>query len=121
MRYTSETISNRNFEITVSGADTNTVAAAGLKYMDRQDWLVYVAGASEKGLDKRKTADIINGWIAKYLRECEVTIDCLSEGTKTGSTESEAEKEKLDSILARWKQIQQLCETAVNAVNAIAQ
>lgn len=85
--------------------------------MDRQDWREYVAGASEKGLDARKTADIIGGWVAKYLQECEVTINCLSEG----STESEAEKEKLDSILARWKQIQQLCETAVNAVNAIAQ
>ncbi|KAL4787959.1 hypothetical protein BJX76DRAFT_250002 [Aspergillus varians] len=104
-----------NFQVKASGPDTNTIAAAAIKHMDRQDWRNFISDMSRKGFGGRKTADIISGWIKMYLRECTITIKFLMEVSKTRSAESETDKEKLDMLLARWKQIQQLCEKVLQA------
>ncbi|KAL6230874.1 hypothetical protein BDW75DRAFT_221520 [Aspergillus navahoensis] len=100
-----------NFEITASGADSSTMAAASIKYMSRQEWRDYVAGVSEMGFDASKTASIIRGWIEVYLRECTTAIASLVEVPK-----SQEEKDKVELILARWKQIHRLCETALKSM-----
>ncbi|KAL4750516.1 hypothetical protein BDW72DRAFT_213384 [Aspergillus terricola var. indicus] len=102
-----------NYEITASGADLNTMAAASIKYMSRQKWRDYVAGVSEQGFDASKTAGIIRGWIEVYLRECTSTIGSLVEVSK-----SEKEKDRVDLILSRWKQIHRLCQRAVESTAA---
>ncbi|KAL4975587.1 hypothetical protein BDW66DRAFT_137210 [Aspergillus desertorum] len=100
-----------NFEITASGADSSTMAAASIKYMSRPKWREYVAGVSEAGFDASKTAGIVRGWIGVYLRECTTTIASLVEVSK-----SEKEKDKVDLVLARWKQIHRLCERALKSM-----
>ncbi|RDW79257.1 uncharacterized protein DSM5745_06109 [Aspergillus mulundensis] len=97
-----------NYEITASGADSSTMAAASIKYMSRSQWRDHVDGASDRGFDASKTASVVRGWIEIYQRECNVTITSLEELLK-----SEKEKEKVALTLARWKQIQRLCECAV--------
>ncbi|KAL5045450.1 hypothetical protein BDW71DRAFT_208264 [Aspergillus fruticulosus] len=101
-----------NFEITASGADSSTMAAASIMYMSRQRWREYVAGVSETGFDAGKTISIIRGWIEVYLRECTTTIASLVEMSK-----SEKEKDKVDLILARWEQIHRLCGRALKSTN----
>ncbi|KAL4903181.1 hypothetical protein BDW74DRAFT_186502 [Aspergillus multicolor] len=100
-----------NYEITTSGADTSTMAAANIKYMSRSQWRDHVDGVSDQGFDAGKTTDILRGWIEVYQRECTVTITALEELLKSGK-----EKEKVALILARWKQIYSLCENAVKSM-----
>ncbi|KAL4994321.1 hypothetical protein BDV10DRAFT_197609 [Aspergillus recurvatus] len=100
-----------NFEITATGADSSTMAAASIKYMSRQRWQDYVAGVSETGFDASKTGSVIRGWIEVYLRECTAAIASLVEVSKFVK-----EKDKVDLILARWKQIHRLCERALRSM-----
>ncbi|KAL4949197.1 hypothetical protein BDW69DRAFT_198297 [Aspergillus filifer] len=101
-----------NYELTASGVNTSIIAAASIKYMTREQWRDYVNDVSEEGFDGEKTAGVIRGWIEEYLRECDEALNALeglSKGTVAGS-----DKEKLELVLARWRQIQQLCEGAIN-------
>ncbi|CBF78584.1 hypothetical protein AN7340.2 [Aspergillus nidulans FGSC A4] len=102
-----------NYEITASGADRNSMAAASIKYMSRQKWREYVDGVSEQGFDASRTAGIIRDWIEAYLQECTTTIASLVELSK-----SEKEKDTVELILSRWKQIHRLCERAVESMAA---
>ncbi|KAL4871092.1 hypothetical protein BDV12DRAFT_164779 [Aspergillus spectabilis] len=107
-----------NYEITSSGVNASTIAAASIKYMSRRDWKNYIARTSERGFDADKSAEIVGGWIRAYLNECTVTIDAIydvSTESDGDAAKSEAMKEKLDLILARWKQIQRLLESAIQA------
>ncbi|KAL5335404.1 hypothetical protein BJX70DRAFT_401611 [Aspergillus crustosus] len=107
-----------NYQITSSGPSPSTVAAATIKYMSRKDWKSYVAGTSEKGMDGRKTAEVVGSWAEKYLYECGVMIDAiinLSAKYDGESAEFEATKEKLTLLLARWNQIQSLLESILSA------
>ncbi|KAL4931982.1 uncharacterized protein BDV17DRAFT_301531 [Aspergillus undulatus] len=105
-----------NYEITASGANASTFAAASIKYMSRQNWRDYLGGDAEEGFDEEKSASVIRDWIEEYLRECSVTFDALTKASK--NTNDDSEKEKLGLMLARWKQIQQLCESAIENITA---
>jgi ferritin len=89
------------------------MAAASIKYMSRQKWREYVDGVSEQGFDASRTAGIIRDWIEAYLQECTTTIASLVELSK-----SEKEKDTVELILSRWKQIHRLCERAVESMAA---
>ncbi|KAL4807604.1 hypothetical protein BDV18DRAFT_106062 [Aspergillus unguis] len=104
-----------NFELTSSGVGDSTIAAASIKYMSDPDWRNYVTGVSERGFDKNKTADIIRGWIGIYLEECSIKTESLIRLSETISAESE--REKLDSMLDRWRQIRCLCQSAMSAIS----
>ncbi|KAL4797910.1 ribosomal N-lysine methyltransferase [Aspergillus venezuelensis] len=101
-----------NYELTASGVNTSVIAAASIQYMNRQQWRDYVNNGSEEGFDGEKTAGVIRGWFEAYLRECKAALDSIEGLSKCTITDSD--KEKLESILARWRQIRQLCEGATN-------
>ncbi|KAL4812737.1 hypothetical protein BDW67DRAFT_193228 [Aspergillus spinulosporus] len=102
-----------NYEITASGANRNSMAAASIKYMSRQKWRDYVDGISQQGFDVSRTAGVIRGWIEVYLQECTTTIASLVELSKF-----EKKEDRLDLILSRWKQIHRLCERAIESMAA---
>ncbi|KAL4968340.1 ribosomal N-lysine methyltransferase [Aspergillus stella-maris] len=101
-----------NYELTASGVNNSVIAAASIKYMNRQQWRDYVNDGSGMGFDGEKTASVIRGWVEAYLKECKAALDALRGLSKGAITCSD--KEKLGLILARWRQIQQLCEAAIN-------
>jgi hypothetical protein len=94
-----------------------------MKYMTRKDWRSYVLGHSTRGVDAKKTANIIRGWIGSYLKETQMTIGILEEMLTKNSPaaadvawkEAQGEKEKIAILLGRWKQIKRLCEDALNS------
>ncbi|KAL3478675.1 hypothetical protein BJX99DRAFT_103271 [Aspergillus californicus] len=110
-----------NFELTSSGPNENTTAAACIKYMGRREWLDYAARKSQRGFDAKLTADMVRDWAHTYLHECRVTIDSLTGLSESSSEESgligtqDTNKDKINLILSRWKQIQKICESVLGA------
>lgn len=110
-----------NFELTSSGPNENTTAAACIKYMSRREWPDYAAGKSQRGFDAKLTAAMVRDWAQTYLHECNVTIDFLPGLFKSSSEESgligtkDTNKDKINLVLSRWKQIQKLCESVLGA------
>lgn len=104
--------STRNYQLTPTGACYRTEIAACLKYMTRRDWRNYVLGHSSKGVDARKTEDIIREWIKGYARETSAVINTL-EGMKGSSEVDRGLGGKVDMLLKRWRQIDGLCRQAL--------
>ncbi|KAF9892501.1 hypothetical protein FE257_001610 [Aspergillus nanangensis] len=107
-----------NFEVTNAGPSTNIEVAACLKYMLRRDWRRYVDGQSTKAFDPNTTIGIINDWISAYLKESTDTIDIIQSTLRAEHSQEITEPKKwehdrLHTLLGRWKQIKQLCESAL--------
>jgi hypothetical protein len=79
--------------------------------MTRKDWRNFVTGVSTRGVDAAKTSAVVRGWIEAYLREAEETIALLL---------SPEQETKLNTLLARWNQIQRLCGKATDVIAATA-
>lgn len=107
---------NRDYQITPTGASTHVEAVACMKYMDHEKWLSYILGESDEGVDQQKTAEIICGWIATYLRECKTAVenidDILAKGLDSGY------REKISTVKKRWVQIERLCQDAIGVIRA---
>lgn len=84
--------------------------------MTRRDWRNYVLGYSSKGVDARKTEDIIREWIKGYAKEASTAIDTL-EGMKGSSEVEGGLGGKIDMLLKRWRQIDGLCRQALETVS----
>ncbi|PWY90273.1 ribosomal N-lysine methyltransferase [Aspergillus sclerotioniger CBS 115572] len=114
-----------------SGPPSPIHFAAALKYLSRRDWRNYISGRSSHGVDEKKLAGIIRGWVEKYLSECVVTIGIIEGmldrkdhldgdgdgdgiGEKIGSRAWE--REKLRMLLERWGQIRRLCEGVIEGL-----
>ncbi|THC98029.1 hypothetical protein EYZ11_002455 [Aspergillus tanneri] len=99
-----------NYQLTASGVCYRTEVAACIKYMALGDWRSYVLGYSTKGVDADKTNEIIQGWIKTYSNEANTTITSL-EKIRSSKVERK-DQEKIDSLLKRWSQIEELCDQA---------
>lgn len=103
-----------NYQVTAEGACYRTEIAACMKYMALDDWRNYALGYSTKGVDARKTAAVIKEWIATYSNEARAAISLLK--SAVSDVQNPKNREKLDGLLKRWRQIEDLCKTAIEAV-----
>jgi hypothetical protein len=94
--------------------------------MARHHWRDYILGHSTRGMDSRKTASVIRGWIEMYLKESNVTIEILENMlVNRASTPQRAskdasdewDKERITVLLGRWNQIKQLCQDSLHATS----
>ncbi|KAL4878825.1 hypothetical protein BJY04DRAFT_194677 [Aspergillus karnatakaensis] len=104
-----------NYEVKCAGANTSTLYAASITYMIRRDWKKYVVGSSVKGYDAEKTAGIVQGWFEKYLTESDATYEAIMKNYD--SAVAGGDREKIDLLLSRWKQIQELIRCALSATH----
>ncbi|KAL4799389.1 hypothetical protein BDV19DRAFT_258128 [Aspergillus venezuelensis] len=104
-----------NYQVTTAGVCYRTEIAACMKYMPLQDWQKYVLGYSTRGVDANKSEDVIRGWIRRYIEETDLTIEELM---NLGSSEVDQEnKDKVQMLLRRWRQIKDLCSIALENVS----
>ncbi|GES65398.1 ribosomal N-lysine methyltransferase [Aspergillus terreus] len=103
-----------NYQVTAEGACYRTEIAACMKYMALDDWRNYALGYSTKGVDAGKTAAVIKEWIATYANEARTATSLLK--SATSDAQDPKNQEKLDWLLKRWRQIEDLCKTAIDAV-----
>ncbi|KAJ9352244.1 hypothetical protein DTO027B9_5945 [Paecilomyces variotii] len=107
-----------NYQLTPAGPCFRTEVAACLKYLPAKDWRSYVQGQSTRGVSPKKTSTVVRAWIGRYRKEAEETIGILErriENEKKGG-ESKEDREKLDVVLGRWRQIRGLCESALESM-----
>ena len=88
-----------------------------MRYMDHEKWLSYILGESDEGVDQQKTAEIICGWIALYLKECKTAIENIDNILANGPVES-GHSEKITTVKRRWIQIERLCQDAIGVISA---
>ncbi|KAL5337573.1 hypothetical protein BJX70DRAFT_389202 [Aspergillus crustosus] len=103
-----------NYQITAAGACYRTEIAACIKYLKLEDWRNYVLGYSTIEVDATKSEAVIRGWISTYLKEAGVALIDLK--NLESSTSSREHRGKVQLLLKRWKQIEQLCGIATEAV-----
>ncbi|KAL4939048.1 hypothetical protein BDV06DRAFT_42441 [Aspergillus oleicola] len=104
-----------NYQITTAGVCYRTEIAACMKYMPFQDWQNYVLGYSTRGVDEKRSENVIRGWIRKYIQEADLTIEDLVnlESSEIGR----GHKGKVQMLLRRWKQVKGLCTIALENVS----
>ncbi|KAI5290348.1 hypothetical protein KEM54_001769 [Ascosphaera aggregata] len=119
-----------NYQLFAGEVCYRTEMAACLKYMPRDHWRAYVYGGSTQSFDEMKIVRIIRDWIRKYLNESEAALKAL-ESHKSVNARSQAGTASVDSpfhtdemldfrkdlCIKRWKQIKDLCTTALEAYN----
>ncbi|EEH50010.2 uncharacterized protein PADG_06089 [Paracoccidioides brasiliensis Pb18] len=103
-----------NYQITTTGPCFRTEVAACKGYMDHKDWNNLILGYPPASFDQRKTNAIIARWIREYLNEAEVVISKLRE--LQGSRDNRGGR-RLEVLVTRWRQIEELCKRALRAVD----
>ncbi|KAL2819180.1 hypothetical protein BJX63DRAFT_382647 [Aspergillus granulosus] len=109
-----------NYNVTADGVDERITATANIMSMSPEDWQKYVNGEIEtqQAFSLQDTGRIICEWIQEYLKQSAFAVDAAKGVLMTAEEGSEkSTKEKLDLILSRWKQIQQLCENALESTS----
>ncbi|KAL4889503.1 hypothetical protein BDV59DRAFT_116587 [Aspergillus ambiguus] len=89
--------------------------ASSLKFMTREAWKAYVENGSPVS-GTEKSTNLLNRWIGVYVQESNIVISIIQSMLHRIQPEAdrEGEKQKLELLLKRWKQIQQLCQTALD-------
>ncbi|KAL4783013.1 hypothetical protein BJX76DRAFT_270176 [Aspergillus varians] len=104
-----------DYQVTATGGCYRTEIAACIRYMSLEDWQNYVLGYSTRGVDAKKSEDIIRGWIRTYIEEADLTLDEL--GNLESSRIGQEQQGKVQMLLKRWRQIKDLCGEAFEAVS----
>ncbi|KAI5285363.1 hypothetical protein KEM52_002475 [Ascosphaera acerosa] len=114
-----------NFQLFASEACYRTETAACLRYMPREDWRAFVLGQASRGHDDARTAQVVRGWIGRYLAECDRVLGELARRCSAAADESNGAgdlagrssradyREQL--CVKRWTQIRELCRSALRA------
>lgn len=84
--------------------------------MTLSDWQNYVLGYSTKGVDEKKSEAIIREWIGIYAKEASAAIATLKDMEPSDGAD-QTHGEKLGTLLKRWRQIEGLCQQALEAVS----
>lgn len=84
--------------------------------MTHSDWQNYVLGYSTKGVDEKKSETIIREWIGIYAKEASAAISALKDMESSGGAD-QTQGGKLRILLKRWRQIEVLCQQALEAVS----
>lgn len=84
--------------------------------MTLSDWQNCVLGCSTKGVDEKKSETIIREWIGVYAKEASTAIATL-EDMEFSNGADQTHGDKLRYLLKRWRQIEELCQQALEAVS----
>lgn len=84
--------------------------------MTHSDWQNYVLGHSTKGVDEKKSETIIREWIGIYAKEASTAIATLKD-MKSSDGADQTHGGKLGILLKRWRQIEELCQQALEVVS----
>ncbi|KAL4906894.1 hypothetical protein BDW74DRAFT_176495 [Aspergillus multicolor] len=103
-----------NYQVTATGVCYRTEIAACISYMRPEDWQNYVLGSSTRGVDAKKSEDVIRGWIHAYMDEADQAIDGLKDSRFSVEEEDQGRHQML---LKRWMQIRDLCRIALETVS----
>lgn len=93
-----------------------------MTFMSPKKWQEYILHRSINATDREIMTDTINGWVGTYLKECISTIRTL-ESMRAASSLAEVNGQgghddlKLSTLLKRWIQMRDLCETMLNDTN----
>lgn len=85
-----------------------------MRYMTPDDWNRYILGYQPASFDQTKTNSIIATWIREYIREAEVAISQL---TALRRSRKYLGEHQYEVIFRRWKQIVELCNGTLKAVD----
>lgn len=84
--------------------------------MTHSDWQNYILGHSTKGVDEKKSETIIREWIGIYAKEASAAIATLKDMESSDGAD-QTHGGKLRILLKRWRQIEVLCQQALEAVS----
>ncbi|KAL4997624.1 hypothetical protein BDV10DRAFT_89305 [Aspergillus recurvatus] len=103
-----------NYQVMATGVCYRTEICACISYMRPEDWQNYVLGYSTRGVDAKKSEDVIRGWIRAYMEEADLTTHELE---NFQSSLEERHQGKAQMLLKRWRQIKDLCRIALETVS----
>lgn len=106
----------RNYQVTSQGVCYRTEVAACLKYMKEENWRNHVLEGSTEGVDEKLSGDIIKGWLQTYCMEAEAAVDALRAAMESDAV-VQAHRQKGETLLRRWAQIKEVCESASRAID----
>ena len=84
--------------------------------MKEEDWRNHVLEGSTEGVDERQSEAIIKGWLQTYATEADATINAILAAMESNVV-VRAHRQKAETLLRRWKQIQNICERASKAIS----
>ncbi|KAL3472638.1 hypothetical protein BJX99DRAFT_211139 [Aspergillus californicus] len=107
-----------NYQLTATGVCYRTEIVACIKSMPLEDWQNHTLGYSTREMDAKKSEDVIRGWIRTYVGEAAVVLEQLEDlGSSTSKVARDHQgKVQVQLLLTRWRQIQELCLLALEAV-----
>lgn len=108
-------IIDSKYVVTREGVCYRTEVAAGLMYMELEDWRNHVLEGSTDGVDENKSQAIIKGWLSDYLAETEVALETIKVGLQS-NLDFMANRDKVITLQRRWEQIKATCEGAMEEV-----
>ncbi|KAJ5152977.1 uncharacterized protein N7482_009455 [Penicillium canariense] len=105
-----------NYQLISQGVCYRTEVAAALKYMNEEDWRSHVLEGSTNGVDEHKSAAIIKEWVQTYAAEADATMNALQAAMESDAV-VRAHRQKAETLLRRWAQIKEICESALKAID----
>lgn len=84
--------------------------------MNEEDWRNHVLEGSTEGVDEKKSEAIIKGWIRTYAAEADATMKSLQSAMQSNAV-VQAHRQKAETLLRRWAQIKEICESALQAID----
>lgn len=105
-----------NYQVTYQGVCYRTEVAACLKYMKEEEWRNHVLEGSAEGVDESLSEDIIKGWLQTYCTEAGAAVQILRAALESDAV-VQAHHQKAETLLRRWAQIKEVCESASRAID----
>jgi hypothetical protein len=84
--------------------------------MKEEDWRNHVLEGSTEGVDEKLSEDIIKGWLRTYCAEADAAVDVLRAAMESDPV-VQTHRQKAQTLLQRWAQIKELCESASRAID----
>jgi hypothetical protein len=84
--------------------------------MKEEDWRNHVLEGSTEGVDEKLSEDIIKGWLRTYCAEADAAVDALRAAMESDPV-VQTHRQKAETLLRRWVQIKEVCESASRAID----
>ncbi|GLI77165.1 hypothetical protein PoHVEF18_005450 [Penicillium ochrochloron] len=105
-----------NYQLISQGVCYRTEVAAALVYMNEEDWRNHVLEGSTECVDEKVSEAIIKGWVRTYAAEADAAMDSLRTAMQSNAV-VQAHRQKAETLLRRWGQIKEICESALEAID----
>jgi pyrroloquinoline quinone (PQQ) biosynthesis protein C len=84
--------------------------------MNEEDWRNHVLEGSTECVDEKVSESIIKGWVRTYAAEADAAMDSLRTAMQSNAV-VQAHRQKAETLLRRWGQIKEICESALEAID----